>query len=108
MEDNTLGNKDESFIAKPISVSSILSGIHNHMLALPKFQRPWIWGPDMVRDLIISIAYCYPAGSLLTMPVTSSKFALKPFEGSGKELKEKPNLMVLDGQQRLTSTAGLK
>lgn len=103
MEDNTLGSKDEPFIAKAIGINSILNGIHNHGWALPVFQRPWSWGADNVRDLIISIAYCYPAGSLLTMSVTSSKFALKPFEGSGKELKDKPNLMVLDGQQRLTS-----
>jgi hypothetical protein len=37
------------------------------------------------------------------MPVVSNSFALRPFEGSGDKLIEKPNLMVLDGQQRLTS-----
>jgi hypothetical protein len=57
----------------------------------------------MVRDLIISVANRYPAGSLLTMPITGQGFALRPFEGSGDFLKESPNLMILDGQQRLTS-----
>jgi hypothetical protein len=37
------------------------------------------------------------------MPVVATSFALRPFEGSGHELIDKPNLMVLDGQQRLTS-----
>ena len=37
------------------------------------------------------------------MPVISTSFALRPIKGSGHELIAKPNLMVLDGQQRLTS-----
>jgi hypothetical protein len=92
------------FTAKPVSLSSLLAGIHSHKTALPEFQRPWVWQPEMVRELIISVAYRYPAGSLLTMPVSSqSGFALRQFEGSGNALKDTPNLMVLDGQQRLTS-----
>jgi uncharacterized protein with ParB-like and HNH nuclease domain len=30
-------------------------------------------------------------------------FKLRPFEGAGEELATQPNLMILDGQQRLTS-----
>lgn len=93
----------EIFTAKPQQLSELLKGIHNHKVALPDFQRPWVWEPQMVFDLIISVAYRYPAGSLLTMQVSDGGFALRPFEGSGENLKEKPNLMILDGQQRLTS-----
>lgn len=58
----------------------------------------------MVRDLLVSVAYRYPAGSLLTMPISASAFALRAFEGAGElRLNEHPSLMVLDGQQRLTS-----
>ena len=57
----------------------------------------------MVRDLIISVANRYPAGSLLTMPNAGNTFALRPFSGSGADLKTTPSLMILDGQQRLTS-----
>jgi hypothetical protein len=56
----------------------------------------------MVNDLLISVAHRYPAGSLLTMPPNKG-FALRPFERSGDKLKTIPTLMVLDGQQRLTS-----
>ena len=93
----------EIFTAKPQQLSELLKGIHNQKIALPDFQRPWVWEPQMVFDLIISVAYRYPAGSLLTMQVTDGGFALRPFEGSGENLQEKPNLMILDGQQRLTS-----
>lgn len=96
-------NEGNIFTTKPDQLIDILRGIQLHKIALPNFQRPWVWEPDMVRDLIISVAYRYPAGSLLTMPVTGSNFAMRPFEGAGTQLKENPTLMILDGQQRLTS-----
>lgn len=91
------------FTPKSVPLLELLPGIHSHKIALPNFQRPWRWEPERVRELIISVAYRYPAGSLLTMPVVSNSFALRSFQGSGDKLKDNPNLMVLDGQQRLTS-----
>jgi len=90
------------FTAKPEPLADLLSDIHKQKVALPEFQRPWVWEPNMVWDLIVSVAHRYPAGSLLTMPVTGAVFQLRAFEGAG-ELKARPNLMILDGQQRLTS-----
>lgn len=98
-----LPNEGNLFTAKPEPLSDLLNGIHRHKTALPDFQRPWVWEPQMIRDLLISVAYRYPAGSLLTMPVTTTGFALRAFEGSGDTLSSQPTLMVLDGQQRLTS-----
>ncbi|MBM3212717.1 DUF262 domain-containing protein [Candidatus Poribacteria bacterium] len=91
------------FTPKQERLADLISDIHKHKIALPNFQRKWVWEPHMINDLIISVAYRYPAGSLLTMPVTTSSFGLHPFEGSGDKLKDNPSLMVLDGQQRLTS-----
>lgn len=95
--------KGSLFTPKSMPLIELLPGINSQKTALPNFQRPWRWEPERVRELIVSVAYRYPAGSLLTMPVVSNSFALRPFEGSGDKLVEKPNLMVLDGQQRLTS-----
>jgi hypothetical protein len=94
------------FTPKDESLSHLLGDIYDGKTVLPDFQRPWVWDPNMIRELIISIAYRYPAGSLLTMPVGSKKnFATRSFEGakvhSGET--EKPKFIVLDGQQRLTS-----
>lgn len=91
------------FQAKSASLATLLPEIHDHKAALPNFQREWVWEPYMVKDLIISVANRYPAGSLLTMPNSGDTFALRPFSGSGSDLKTTPTLMVLDGQQRLTS-----
>ncbi len=91
------------FTPKPVPLSDLLGEINTHRAALPNFQRPWVWEPEMVRQLILSVGYRYPAGSLLTMPVKGQAFTLRPFEGSGDTLTNTPRLMVLDGQQRLTS-----
>ncbi len=88
------------FTANPEPLSDLLAVIHTHSTALPNFQRPWVWEPQMVRELLIYVAYRYPAGSLLTMPVSSSAFALRPFEGSGDSLRRDPTLLVRDVRRR--------
>ena len=98
-----LPSEGDLFTPKSAILDSLLPDICRHKIALPEFQRPWVWEPEMVRDLLISVAYRYPAGSLLTMPVSRDSFALRPFEGCGDKLRDKPNLVILDGQQRLTS-----
>ncbi len=99
----TVPSTADIFQAKSESLAAMLPAIHDHKAALPNFQREWVWEPPMVKDLIVSVANRYPAGSLLTMPNAGDKFALRPFSGSGSELKTTPTLMILDGQQRLTS-----
>lgn len=91
------------FQAKSESLATLLPEIDQHKAALPNFQREWVWETQMVSDLIVSVANRYPAGSLLTMPNSHTTFALRPFSGSGTDLKTNPTLMILDGQQRLTS-----
>lgn len=91
------------FTPKSEQLQSILPSIASQKTVLPNFQRPWVWEPDMVRELIVSVANRYPAGSLLTMPISSDTFALRPFSGAGESLQTNPNMMILDGQQRLTS-----
>lgn len=93
------------FQAKSESLTALLPDIHAHKAVLPNFQREWVWEPIMVKELIISVANRYPAGSLLTMPYSGNTFAVRPFSGSGSgsDLKTTPTLLVLDGQQRLTS-----
>ena len=82
-----LPSEGNIFTPQSLPLSELLSKIHRHETALPEFQRPWVWDPAMVRDLLISVAYRYPAGSLLTMPVQAVTFALRPFQGAGETLK---------------------
>ena len=69
-------------------------------LALPDLQRPFIWKNANVRDLFDSLYLGYPVGFFLfweTAGMTSSKSI-----GTSEKQKE-PKLLVVDGQQRLTS-----
>ncbi|MGA2883941.1 MAG: DUF262 domain-containing protein [Halobacteriota archaeon] len=92
------------FTPKEQKLKGLLEGIEDCSIVLPNFQRPWVWEPELIRELIISVANWYPAGSLLTMPIVDDSFlAIHPFEGADQNSSARPMLMVLDGQQRLTS-----
>ena len=43
----------------------LLEMIHNRAMALPDFQRDFVWDPSATDELIESIISNYPAGSLL-------------------------------------------
>ncbi|MEV3846726.1 DUF262 domain-containing protein [Streptomyces microflavus] len=71
-------------------------------LAIPDFQRSFVWDPADTQKLLVSIIARYPAGTLLFWEQKTPQIRRRPFEGFDTELKESAAL-VLDGQQRLTS-----
>src|SRR2546428_72063 len=75
-------------------------------VCLPEFQRDFVWRRDEVADLLRSILRRYYIGSLLLLRCDpqAPPFAPAPFRGAQPILRElNPELLVLDGQQRLTS-----
>jgi hypothetical protein len=79
--------------------------IEERKVALPDFQRDFVWDPADVRDLLVSVICRFPAGALLTLAQIDAK-VFKPREVAGAPKiteDETPSLLVLDGQQRLTS-----
>lgn len=82
----------------------LLESIHNRELALPDFQRDFVWEPRATEELIESICQNYPAGSLLRIR-NSTGFFFKPREFAAAPLLNghQPSYLILDGQQRLTS-----
>ena len=81
-------------------LSSIISAIAMGDIGLPDIQRPFVWKNIKVRDLFDSMYKGYPVGYLLFW-----KNALAGSTRSiGADTKQKvPQLMIVDGQQRLTS-----
>lgn len=70
-------------------------------IGLPDIQRPFVWKPTRVRDLFDSMFRGFPVGYLLF-------WANEHLEGTkaiGTEDKQHrvPRLLIVDGQQRLTS-----
>ena len=90
-------------------LSWLLRQIAEKEVALPDFQRDFVWDPSATQELIVSVANNYPAGSLLAIRNSDSSssgstyFAAREFAGAPELKKHRPEYLILDGQQRLTS-----
>jgi hypothetical protein len=84
-----------------LELGALIEGLSNGNIALPEFQRDFDWSEREIRSLLATIVRGWPAGSLLLMRGASDFFTLRAFEDS--TLSSKIGLVVLDGQQRLTS-----
>jgi hypothetical protein len=93
----------ESFQTNPISLKHMLSAIHERQLALPDFQRDFVWDARATEELIESICRSFPAGSLLFMPWRENAFTPRAVQGAPELDGSTPNQLILDGQQRLSS-----
>lgn len=83
-------------------LSAILDQVDSGTILLPEFQRGYVWNRDQVRGLMRSLYREYPVGALLlweTDFAASTRGAVST--GSGTRL------MLLDGQQRITSLYGI-
>lgn len=92
----------ETFEVNPKSLGYMLKAIDECALALPDFQRNFVWQPRETEQLIESIAQNFPAGSLLFMAFRPNTFSPRAVENA-PTLHGDPLQLVLDGQQRLTS-----
>lgn len=82
----------------------LLGMIHNGDMALPDFQRDFVWDPFATDELVESIINNYPAGTLLRIKIGQQLlFQPRAFEGAPAGGGKKPAYLILDGQQRLTS-----
>lgn len=86
-----------------MQVSNILDYIDNGHMALPEFQRGYVWGRDQVRGLFGSLYRRHPVGGLLVW-ATQSEGAI---HRGGQELAPGVVKLLLDGQQRMTSLYGV-
>jgi hypothetical protein len=93
----------ETFQVHPQSLEHLLGSINARALALPDFQRDFVWAPRATEELIESIARSFPAGGLLLMPYRPDTFAPRAIQNAPVLDGFLPNQLILDGQQRLTS-----
>lgn len=73
-------------------------------LQLPDFQRSFRWDVDRIRSLLVTVLRGYPMGSFMALDVRNEvpRFKSRPVEGA-PDTGENPGLLLLDGQQRLTT-----
>lgn len=86
-----------------MKISTILDHIDNGHIALPEFQRGYVWNRDQVRGLLDSLYRRHPVGGLLVW-ATESKTATHRGDGP---LTAGVVKLLLDGQQRMTSLYGI-
>ena len=82
------------------SLSKLMDDVEMGEIGLPDIQRPFVWKNAKVRDLFDSMYQGYPVGYLLFWETDAEK-GVKQI-GSHNHQKV-PNLLIVDGQQRLTS-----
>ncbi len=86
-----------------MKISTVLDHIDSGHMALPEFQRGYVWNRDQVRGLFDSLYRRHPVGGLLVW-ATESKTASHRGDGP---LAAGIVKLLLDGQQRMTSLYGV-
>jgi hypothetical protein len=84
------------------TIDVLVQRIRTGRLALPDFQRDFVWNPARVVELLDSVSRQWPIGSLLLLS-GPQPFAIRPVESGPKITDESLDLYILDGQQRITS-----
>ena len=79
-------------------VQSAVSGT----LALPEFQRDFVWRAPAVRTLLASVAMGWPISSFMIWDPGEFEMEVKPFKGVPAAARSEQPMILLDGQQRLT------
>ncbi|MCC5858630.1 MAG: DUF262 domain-containing protein [Ectothiorhodospiraceae bacterium] len=82
------------------TLGSLVDAIGMGTIGLPDIQRPFVWKNAKVRNLFDSMYRGYPVGYLLFWE--NSNVEDSRTIGTGEKQKV-PNLLIVDGQQRLTS-----
>ncbi|WP_053160972.1 DUF262 domain-containing protein [Streptomyces caatingaensis] len=84
-------------------ISQILDKVDSGDIALPEFQRGYVWTRDQVRGFFQSLYRGYPIGGFLTWSTRSDRTHIRG-DRSGKG---GPIHLLLDGQQRVTTLYGV-
>lgn len=88
---------------RTLKISTVLDHIDSGHMALPEFQRGYVWNRDQVRALFDSLYRRHPVGGLLVW-ATESKTATHRGDGP---LAPGVVKLLLDGQQRMTTLYGV-
>jgi hypothetical protein len=93
-----------SFDSTKTELGKLLNEIVEGKLQLPDFQRGWVWDDEHIRSLMVSIARSFPIGAVMLLETGGeARFQERLVEGVTPANGAKPDRLILDGQQRLTS-----
>jgi hypothetical protein len=90
-----------------VFVFDLMQQLVDGRIRIPQFQRPFVWRPHQMIDLLDSISKQYPIGSLLAWETDEPILSLEnvgPIRFASK--RGGPAAYLLDGHQRLSTLAG--
>jgi hypothetical protein len=83
-------------------IDYFIQRIRTGRIALPDFQRDFVWKPSQVVELLDSISKQWPIGSLLMLN-GPQPFAFRAVDSAPDIRSKDLDLYILDGQQRVTA-----
>ena len=86
-----------------MKISTLLDHIDNGHMALPEFQRGYVWNREQVRGLFESLYRRHPVGGLLVWATQANSAKHRGDGPLGAGVVK----LLLDGQQRMTSLYGV-
>lgn len=90
----------QRYSVTPHPIETLLSWVKSGEIAIPEIQRPFVWEPTKVRNLLDSLYQGYPIGYLIAWRNPTIKLK----DGTSSAGKR----ILIDGQQRVTGLmAGL-
>lgn len=103
------GNPATTARPEIIAVNDLLEGVISGAIRIPRFQRPYVWGPDDMIQLFDSVLRGYPIGSLLIWQTDREDITSLETVGPIKLPERGPptRQYVVDGHQRLATLLGV-
>lgn len=85
----------QKYAVNQYSIQTLLTWVETEEIAIPEIQRPFVWEPVKVRNLLDSLLQGYPVGYLIAWRNPNVKLK----DGSTSAGKR----ILIDGQQRVTA-----
>lgn len=87
------------------ALSEYLEWATSGYLQLPDFQREYKWEDERIRSLLVTVLRGHPMGAVMLLETGNDQVRFKPkaITGTSVDPTKQPSLLLLDGQQRLTS-----
>lgn len=92
----------ELFDNIPSKVADLLADVKNGRIGLPDLQRPFVWKDNKVRELLDSMMKGYPIGYIMLWS-SPEEYDNTGYIGKNDKIYNRPDDLVIDGQQRLTA-----
>jgi hypothetical protein len=90
-----------------ISIRKLVDKVADGELTLPEMQRRYVWTSIKVRDLLDSLYRGYPSGTILVWETDDPGNFRKLQVDGAKSSPFSTSLLLLDGQQRITSLSAI-